>query len=293
VTFGIANQLTQTELTTNAVIPNSGYGLSVAIIGLVDNDNIVDLAFGLPFAAAYSGGPVSGAVYIALMEGGFGVRSSFIIPQKNNILDSPSLGGPLATGSEFGYSLAPAGDFNADGVPDIIVGAPGVSSNSGAAYFIMLNRAGAVSDYALIPCTLLNECGSGQNVGSSVFYRTDLTNSFYTYLAIIGAENKSTPGNVKQGEVLLIDLALASPSPTPSVSASPSASASPSRAPTISPSPTASPSPPPPAVKPILPFLWNEKCYRDSDSANCGIGIGPGYYPSWTPGDSAPRLNYV
>jgi len=53
----------------------------------------------------------------------------------------------LVSGDEFGSALAAPGDLNADGVPDLIVGAPGANSGLGAVYLILLTDDGTMLSY--------------------------------------------------------------------------------------------------------------------------------------------------
>jgi len=84
-------------------IAGSAFGTSVSSAGDVNGDGYADVVVGAPFAGA-------GAAYVHL--GGPGGLS--IIPAQT-----------LAGGSQFGASVAPAGDVNTDGFADLIIGAPG------------------------------------------------------------------------------------------------------------------------------------------------------------------------
>jgi hypothetical protein len=90
-----------------------GAGLAVvAAIGDLDHDGQTDLALGAPAVGQGCGlvTLVSSATHATL----FSVSGQ-------------------AAGERFGAALAPAGDVNADGVPDLIVGAPGSGTMPGAA----------------------------------------------------------------------------------------------------------------------------------------------------------------
>ena len=49
---------------------------------------------------------------------------------------------------ERAYSVSTAGDFNGDGIPDTLIGAPGHASDFGAAYVVY----GQEGRYQLLPC---------------------------------------------------------------------------------------------------------------------------------------------
>lgn len=90
-------------------LPGERFGHAVARVGDVNNDGHPDFAVGAP---GYSqGGTNRGRVYIFF--GGPGLDAT-----PDVILESPS------TTSQFGYAIAAAGDFNGDGIDDLIVGAP-------------------------------------------------------------------------------------------------------------------------------------------------------------------------
>ena len=87
------------------------FGASVAILGDLSGDGIADYAIGAP-------GFTTGRVLIYSGASGTLIRT---------------LTGPQA-GSEYGATLAPAGDLNGDGRADILVGAPGETVDRGAVY---------------------------------------------------------------------------------------------------------------------------------------------------------------
>jgi hypothetical protein len=98
--------------------PGDGFGRSVAGIGDLDGDGVIDLAVGAPFDD--DSGPDAGAVYILHM------LSDGSIKQVRKIVDGT--GGvdlSLSGGEEFGFGLAPCRDYNLDGVDDLLVGVPG------------------------------------------------------------------------------------------------------------------------------------------------------------------------
>jgi len=56
---------------------------------------------------------------------------------------SGGFGGALAPGDQFGSHVASLGDFNGDGVPDLVVSAPG-EADGGALWLLALRRDGSV-----------------------------------------------------------------------------------------------------------------------------------------------------
>ncbi len=112
------------------------FGRSVAAIGDLNHDGVPDLAIG---AYGDAGG---GAVYIAFMHED-GTISSTVK------LGSGIGGGPaLTAGDGFGVSVAPIGDLNHDGVPDLAIGAYTDSTGhtaAGAVYIALMSAAGTIS----------------------------------------------------------------------------------------------------------------------------------------------------
>ncbi len=92
----------------------SQFGINVAAIGDVDGDGVSDLAVGAHGQDSYRGG-----VYVLLMNPDGTVKSS------SRIANGVGGGPALASGDQFGTSVAPIGDIDGDGIVDLAVGAVG------------------------------------------------------------------------------------------------------------------------------------------------------------------------
>lgn len=95
-----------TLLSLDGRAPGQGFGGGVGAIGDIDADGHADFAVGAPADSA--AGTRAGRVYV--ISGRTGATLFDLLGE-----------GP---GDLFGHSIAPAGDVNADGTPDLIVGAP-------------------------------------------------------------------------------------------------------------------------------------------------------------------------
>jgi hypothetical protein len=119
------------------------FGSSIANIGDLDNDGVIDIVVGAPSDENLESS--EGAVYILFLNTDGSV--------KNNTKISDGLNGfvPVGLGNsdDFGSSIANIGDLNNDGVTDIVVGAPSDEngqSSEGAAYILFLNTNGSVKN---------------------------------------------------------------------------------------------------------------------------------------------------
>src|SRR5439155_15100324 len=111
-----------------------GVGAALADAGDVNGDGATDVVVGAPDASA-NGRAQSGATYVVY---GRAVPGAIDLPTE-------AAGGfrvdGAATGDRLGTAVAAAGDVNADGRDDVLVGAPGASplgrSGAGAAYVVL------------------------------------------------------------------------------------------------------------------------------------------------------------
>lgn len=101
--------------------PGDGFGWAVAGIGDVNQDGRPDVAVG-----ARSGAPTGAGGYWGEVRVFSGATGALLWSQDGNRGQPPPAFGD--TGN-FGYALCPTADQDGDGIPDLLVGAPGIESS--------------------------------------------------------------------------------------------------------------------------------------------------------------------
>lgn len=118
----------------------AGFGTSVAGIGDVNGDGLLDLAVG---------DPVTQSVWIVFMKADLTIKSSQRIDDT-----SGGFTGDIVQMGAFGEAVTPVGDLDGNGVPDIAVGAPGYITGSlnhyGVVWVLYLNADGTVASHELV-----------------------------------------------------------------------------------------------------------------------------------------------
>ncbi|MEM7306847.1 MAG: hypothetical protein AAF682_09260 [Planctomycetota bacterium] len=143
------------------------FGRSLAPLGDLDGDGVFDLAVGEP--GSTSGAGVPGSVWILFLNANGTVKNEVEITQ--GLAGLPS---GLADYDEFGAGLSLVGDFDGDGVVDLVAGAPGDDdggSATGAVWILLLQPDGTVKDAHYIntlAAGLLGEVGTGDGFGRAV-----------------------------------------------------------------------------------------------------------------------------
>ncbi|MFT7646204.1 MAG: hypothetical protein ACI8Y4_000938 [Candidatus Poriferisodalaceae bacterium] len=143
---------------TGAIDVADSFGHAVASIGDVDENGVTDLAVG-----AQTDDTVRsevGAVWILLLNSDGSVGSH-----------TKLLPGPGVSGDHFGAAIAPLGDLDGDGSPEIVVGSPDVPG--GRVTVLFLDGTGAVksevfitnADLNLLAATIANGDGLGESLG--------------------------------------------------------------------------------------------------------------------------------
>ena len=165
-------------------------GMTVAGVGDVDDDGYDDFGVGAPFRDNVLGyGTDFGMVYLVR-----GKASGWSLDVDLGTADASFLG--EGGGDEAGWDIAGAGDVNADGYDDFLIGAPeynvlGYASDVGKAYLLLGNPVGWAieTDLSTADASFVGEYGDDM-AGSSVAGAGDVDGDGYDDL-VIGAPYNS------------------------------------------------------------------------------------------------------
>jgi len=163
--FGGSSMNNVADVTMTGEAVNNRFGISVSSAGDMNGDGFSEVIVG-----AYQYLTSIGRAYIY-----FGGSSM------NNVADLTMTG--EAASNYFGTSVSGAGDVNADGYSDVIVGATGFSSNTGRAYIFL---GSAISPYIKINLTMFIQgfynAGSNSQVGDTITAYLRNSNSPYNII---------------------------------------------------------------------------------------------------------------
>ena len=172
------------------------FGSSIAALGDLDGDGVVDIAVGAPREDEGAPGTQTdlGAVYILFLHANGTVRTQQKIGKERGTFTPDGTEGGLTPSPQhqdrFGSSLAAVGDIDGDGVTDLAVGAPfddGVFADRGAVYILFLNTNGAFrwGDEQKISSTS-GKAGGISGTGTGVDLPTGSDIYFGCSIALIG-----------------------------------------------------------------------------------------------------------
>ncbi len=130
VYFGSATGISATNYAQFSGQSVNRFGAAVASLGDINGDGLGDIAIGEPGPAAATS-LTSGAVYVFFGRRTWNVRTTPYSGTDANVVITGGTG-EFATGS-LGFALACIGDFDGDGINDIVAGAPQSNSGRGAA----------------------------------------------------------------------------------------------------------------------------------------------------------------
>ena len=173
------------DSTTNGPVleNNDQFGHSIANIGDLDGDGVIDLVVGAS-KDDNAAGNKRGTVHILFMESDGSVKSTVEI-------NSDTTNGPTLTNDDrFGYSAENIGDLDGDGVNDLAVGAiqddEGTGNNLGAVHIMFMNTDGSVDSTVEINDSTENgpTLSAGDEFGSSIANIGDLDGDGVDDLAV-------------------------------------------------------------------------------------------------------------
>ncbi len=200
--FNLADVNGNNGLTIHGEHADDRSGVSVNSAGDVNGDGISDIIIGAPNAGrsyvvfgsdhGFSD-PFSHPLYLASLNG----TNGFIINAAENNDGS-------------GQSVASAGDFNKDGITDLLIGAPrALSSNAGAAYVIFGNREEdfanpfELSDVDADNGLVIHGHDFAEQLGFSVSSAGDINGDDIDDI-IIGAHRGTSNGFVDNGTIYVV-----------------------------------------------------------------------------------------
>jgi len=162
-------------------------GAALATAGDVNGDGFSDVLIGAPL---YDDGQVDeGVVFVHLGSAGGLLPTTHIALQRNQ------------GGAMFGASVSGAGDVNANGYADVIVGAPlydNTATDEGA-FFVYHGSAAGLTN---TPSAARYRGTAGAQLGYSVSFAGDVNGDGYADV-IVGAPMFSAAASAQQGQVLL------------------------------------------------------------------------------------------
>ena len=167
------------------------FGYTIASIGDLNRDGINDIAVGSPYDDEE--GYNAGAVYILFLNSDGTVKSHQKISSTQG-----NFHGDIEPHDAFGRSISNIGDFNGDGIDDIVVGAyhdDDGGYNTGAVYILFLNSDGTVKSHQKISSTQGNfheDVESGDCWGNAVTGLGDLNGDGINDIAV-GAHSNYAP----------------------------------------------------------------------------------------------------
>ena len=179
------------------------FGSSLALLGDLDGDGVVDLAVGA--SGDDDGGSDRGAVWVLFLNANGTVKSH----QKISGTEG-GFTGVLDDDDEVGKSVAVLGDLDRDGVADLAVGAEGDDdggSNRGAVWILFLNSDGTVKSHQKISSTegeFTGDLVDGDWFSSGIALLSDLDGDGVDDLAV-GADGDDDAGD-RRGAVWILFL---------------------------------------------------------------------------------------
>jgi len=183
---------------------SDGFGVSVAGPGDIDGDGIEDIVVGAWLDD--DGSTNRGAAYVLFLN------TNGTVKNEQKISDTAGgLAAVLDNNDSFGTAVGGVGDIDADGVPDLLVGAPmdgDGASLAGAAYVLFLNANGTVKaeqKISNLEGNLAATLGGSDQFGYAVTGIGDLDGDGTIGIAV-GVYGDDDGGPADRGAVYVLDL---------------------------------------------------------------------------------------
>jgi hypothetical protein len=178
------------------------FGSSIASLGDVNGDGVIDLAVGAP--GDDTGGFERGAVYVLLL------KADGAIGKATKLADNTNGIAAIGNRDAFGRGVAGLGDLDGDGVPDLAVGADLDDTggfNQGAVYIIFLKADGTAKSVVKLYSAAngMSELANLDYFGRSVSGLGDVNGDGIPDLAV-GAPGDDT-GSIGAGAIHILFLA--------------------------------------------------------------------------------------
>lgn len=153
--------------------PFDAAAYSLSDLGDINGDGISDIIIS---AANYSGNGISGRCYVVF--GGSQLTTDFNLSEVGNSIPGTVINGPPRC-----FSTGNQGDYNHDGLNDILIGAPGDNSNA-----LMSGRAFVIFGRSNLP-SVLNLSETGSSIAGFTFGGVEATNRIGRNVAALGDFN--------------------------------------------------------------------------------------------------------
>ncbi len=191
---------------------NDKFGTSIANLGDLNNDGVIDIAVGAIGDDGNSTGETAddfGAVLVLYLNADGTVNGHSKISN-----DGAGFDGELDGQDEFGQSLTSIGDLNGDGIVDIAVGSwkdDDRGIDQGAVYLLFLSSDSTVKSHKKISASttvFLKGLQAMDYFGSSLTSLPDLDGNGYVDLAVgaLGDDNGGSGNNADRGAVWILSL---------------------------------------------------------------------------------------
>ncbi len=200
----LQQKISNTEGSFDGALDNDDqFGTSVAAIGDLNNDGVLDLVVGAP--GDDDGGLDRGALWVLFLNTDGTVNS-----EQKIAFEVGGFGGAIDDGDRFGSAIANIGDLNSDGITDIAVGVDlddDGGTNRGAVWILFMNDDGTVASEQKISLSEGNFAGDladDDMFGSSLTRIADLDGDGNFELAV-GASGDDD-GGPERGAVWILFL---------------------------------------------------------------------------------------